>query len=65
MLLCENVNFYRYPVLNHLSEGLDACSERNATNTGSSREWRPEGAPTTDEVLIVLPHTKLYSGSRG
>ena len=52
------MNFYRCPVFNHLAEGLDACSEWNAANTGLSREWRPEGAPTTDEVLIVLPHTK-------
>jgi hypothetical protein len=30
-------------------------------NTGSSREWRPEGAPTTDKVLIALLQTKCIS----
>ena len=29
-------------------------SERNADNSGPSREWRPEGLPTTDEALFVL-----------
>ena len=28
--------------------------EGNADNAGPSRKWRPEGAPTTDEALLVL-----------
>ena len=28
--------------------------ECNADNAGPSREWRPEGAPITDEALLVL-----------
>ena len=36
-------------------EGLDACSE---WNIGPSREWRPEGTPTTDEELIAILLTK-------
>ena len=36
-------------------------SECNADNGGLSREWRPEGAPTTDEGLHVLLETKELS----
>jgi hypothetical protein len=28
---------------------------------GSSREWRPEGAPTTDEILLILLSRKILS----
>jgi hypothetical protein len=28
--------------------------EYNTDNAGLSREWRPEGAPTTDQALLVL-----------
>ena len=36
-------------------------SEWNAGNAGLSREWRPEGAPTTDEEPIALLLTKSMS----
>jgi hypothetical protein len=38
-----------------------SLSECNADMAGSSREWRLEGAPTTDEVLHILLHTKGLS----
>ena len=50
------MNFHRYLEFNHLGEAVDACSEFDAENTGPSREWRPEGAPTTkrgaDRLLL-------------
>ena len=55
------MSFRRYSVFNHLGEGLDACSEGNAENTGPSREWRFEGVPTTTEVLIALLQAKYIS----
>jgi hypothetical protein len=48
------VNFHRYLELNHLVEALGSCSECDAENTGPSREWRPEGAPTTERGADCL-----------
>ena len=38
-----------------------SLSEWNEKNAGPSREWRPKGAPTTDEVLHVLFETERIS----
>ena len=35
-------------------KGLYSYSRWNVESAGSSREWRPEGAPTTDETLPIL-----------
>ena len=35
--------------------------ECNPDDAGLSREWRPEGAPTTDENLHILLDTKERS----
>ena len=37
---------------------MKSLGECNTDNTGPSREWRPEGTPTTDEVLQVLLETR-------
>ena len=48
------MNFHRYLEFNHLVEALGVCSECDAENTGPSREWRPEGAPTTERGADCL-----------
>lgn len=50
--------FYKYSVAHRAVTGLSYLGNETRKNAGPSREWRPEGAPTTDEVLHVLLETK-------
>ena len=40
---------------------INSLSECNSDNAGPSREWRPEGVPTTDEALHVSLEAKGLS----
>ena len=43
-----------YSVAHRAVTGLSYLGNETRKNAGPSREWRPEGAPTTDEALLVL-----------
>ena len=48
------MNFYKYSVAHRVVTGISHLGNQTRKNAGPSREWRPKGAPTTDEVLLVL-----------
>jgi hypothetical protein len=57
----QNIPFYGNPVVDRKIKGLYSCSRWNVESAGSSREWRPEGAPMTDETLPNLLSRKILS----
>jgi hypothetical protein len=59
--LKQTIHFYGYPVVDRERKGLYSCSSWNVEKAGSSREWCPEGAPTTDETLRILLSRKIPS----
>ena len=52
------MDFYKYSVAHRAVTGLSHLGNEMRKNAGPSREWRLEGAPTTDEALHVLLETK-------
>ena len=55
------MNFYKYPVAHRAVKGFQLLRKWKAQKAGPSREWRPEGAPTTGEGLPVLLENKGLS----
>ena len=52
------MDFHKYSVAHRAVTGLSYLGNETRKDAGPSREWRPEGAPTTDEVLLVLLKAK-------
>ena len=50
--------FHKYSITHRAVKGLSHLGNETRKDAGPSWEWRPEGAPTTDEVLHVLLETK-------
>ena len=63
--LCESILGEHAFLLRSCSQScvkkINSFIECNADNAGPSREWRPEGAPTTDKALHVLLETQRFS----
>ena len=53
--------FYRCHLVIRVVKRMMSFSGCNANDAGLSREWRPEGAPTTDSDLHLLLDTKELS----